>query len=84
MISMSAQPDKKCFYDTNVYLEMTEKYGIEKKMAKMLKMFPNAEWITLQGETYGGNIQKRDYSINEHRFAGFNFITSKYVHNFQF
>ena len=70
------KPDKKCFYDTNVYLEMAEKYGIEKKMSKMLKMFPNAEWITLQGETYGGNIQKRDYSTNEHRFAGFNFITS--------
>lgn len=70
------KPDKKCFYDTNVYLEMAEKYGIEKKMAKMLKMFPDAEWITLQGETYGGNIQKRDYSTNEHRFAGFNFITS--------
>ena len=70
------KPDKKCFYDTNVYLEMAEKYDIEKKMAKMLKMFPKAEWITLQGETYGGNIQKRDYSTNEHRFAGFNFITS--------
>ena len=70
------KPDKKCFYDTNVYLEMAEKYDIEKKMAKMLKMLPNAEWITLQGETYGGNIQKRDYSTNEHRFAGFNFITS--------
>lgn len=70
------KPDKKCFYDTNVYLEMAEKYDIENKMAKMLKMFPNAEWITLQGETYGGNIQKRDYSTNEHRFAGFNFITS--------
>lgn len=69
------KPDKKCFYDTNVYLEMAEKYDIEKKMAKMLKMFPKAEWITLQGETYGGNIQKRDYSTNEHRFAGFNFIT---------
>ena len=70
------KPDKKCFYDTNVYLEMAEKYDIENKMAKMLKIFPNAEWITLQGETYGGNIQKRDYSTNEHRFAGFNFITS--------
>ena len=70
------KPDKKCFYDTNVYLEMAEKYGIEKKMAKMLKMFQKAEWITLQGETYGGNIQKRDYSTNEHKFAGFNFITS--------
>ena len=70
------KPEKECFYDTNVYLEMAEKYDIERKMAKMLKMFPDAEWITLQGETYGGNIQKRDYSTNEHRFAGFNFITS--------
>ena len=34
------------------------------------------EWITLQGETYGDGIQKRNYSTSEHAFMGFNLIFS--------
>lgn len=68
------KPDKNCFYDTNVYLEMAEKYDIENKLANLLKFMPKVNFITLQGETYGGNIQKRDYSIKEHDFKAFNFI----------
>ena len=34
---------------------------------------PELEWITIQGETYGGSIQKRNYG-NEHKFAIFNII----------
>lgn len=68
------KPDKNCFYDTNVYLEMAEKYDIENKLANLLKSMPKVNFITLQGETYGGNIQKRDYSIKEHDFKAFNFI----------
>lgn len=70
-------PNKPCFYDSNVYAEMAEKYHIKEKMEKMFKDFPHSEWITIQGETYGIGIQKRDYSISEHCFAAFNFITSK-------
>ena len=36
--------------------------------------YPDVEYITLQGETYGKDIQKRSYGLNEHRFAAFNFI----------
>ena len=36
----------------------------------------NWDWVTLQGETYGAGIQKRDYSLKGHDFMGFNFITS--------
>lgn len=71
------KPDKNCFYDTNVYIEMAEKYDIEKILQEILRNRPDLEWVTLQGETYGAGIQKRDYGLKEHRFAGFNFITSK-------
>lgn len=71
------KPDKNCFYDTNVYIEMAEKYDIEKILASILADDPTLDWVTLQGETYGAGIQKRDYGLKEHRFAGFNFITSK-------
>lgn len=70
------KPDKNCFYDTNVYLEMAEKYHIENVLTQMLKDFPKAEWITIQGETYGAGIQKRDYSIKNHDFKAFNLIMS--------
>ena len=72
------KPDAPCFYDKNVYIEMAEKYGIENKMKELLHgKFSDCEWITIQGETYGSGIQKRDYSINEHNFMAFNFITSQ-------
>ena len=70
------KPDKTCFYDSNVYLEMAEKYDIENALKDILKSNPELEWVTIQGETYGPGIQKRDYSATEHEFAAFNFITS--------
>lgn len=74
------KPDKKCFYETNVYTEMEEKYNIESKMRNMLlgnDNFANCEWITIQGETYGEGVQKRDYSLKEHNFMAFNLIDSQ-------
>ena len=73
------KPDKKCFYETNVYTEMAEKYDIYNKMKDLLyNRFTDCEWITIQGETYGPGIQKRDYHAIEHAFMAFNFITSKH------
>ena len=70
--------DKKCYYDTNVYLEMAEKYDIENKMIYMMEnVFTDCEWITIQGETYGAGIQKRDYGLTDHCFKAFNLIDSK-------
>ena len=71
------KPDKNCFYDTNVYTEMAEKYDVENVLTSILSDNPDLDWATLQGETYGAGIQKRDYGLTEHRFMGFNFITSK-------
>lgn len=69
------KPDQPCFYDSNVYLEMAKKYKIEEFLTEFLNTHPNVEWVTLQGETYGPGIQKRDYHAPEHMFMGFNFIT---------
>ena len=68
------KPDKKCFYETNVYTEMAEHYDIENLLNEMLNDHKDVEFITLQGETYGEGIQKRDYSIGHHDFMAFNLI----------
>ena len=68
--------DKPCYYDINVYWEMAKKYNIYDVLSKLLDRFPNAEWVTIQGETYGEGIQKRNYSLKGHEFAIFNLITS--------
>lgn len=70
------KPDKTCFYESNVYIEMAEKYHVESTLREILLNRPDLDWVTLQGETYGAGIQKRDYSLKGHDFMGFNFITS--------
>ena len=67
------RPDKGCYYDTNVYIEMAEKYKVY-DIIKDLKQKLELDFITLQGETYGEGIQKRDYGLKEHRFMAFNLI----------
>ena len=69
-------PEKGCFYDTNVYTEMAQKYHMKAILTILLKDFPCADYIIIQGETYGAGIQKRDYSKKDHDFMAFNFIMS--------
>lgn len=70
-------PNKPCFYDSNVYAEMAEKYNIKEVLEQMLKRHPEEDWITIQGETYGKGIQKNEYGLEERKFAAFNLVTSK-------
>ena len=67
-------PNKPCYYDTNIYFEIAYKYNIENILIKLLEDFPNANWITIQGEIYGAGVQKRDYSMTERDFKAFNLI----------
>lgn len=69
------KPDKGCYYETNVYTEMAEKYHFEDVLAALVEKY-NLEWATLQGETYGVGVQKREYGLKEHDFVGFNLIFS--------
>lgn len=73
------KPDKKCFYDTNIYTEMAEKYDMENKMKAMWKVAEFCErqlleFLTIQAETYGAGVQKRDYGMKDHDMAIFNII----------
>lgn len=69
-------PNKKCFYETNVYQEIALKYDIENVLTKILKEL-DVEWVTIQGETFGKKIQNRDYSLDGIDFKAFNLITPK-------
>lgn len=68
--------NKRCYYDTNIYWEMAEKYDMYNMLLAFLLGRPNVEWVTIQGETFGAGVQKRDYSLEGHDFRAFNLITS--------
>jgi len=68
--------EKPCYYDTNIYWEMAKKYNMYEVLSILLDKFPKEEWITIQGETYGEGVQKRDYTCTCHEFAAFNLIMS--------
>ena len=68
------KPDKKCFYETNVYVEMAEKYNIEWLLNEFLNDHDDLAFVTIQGETYGAGVQNRTYSIEGHDFMAFNLI----------
>jgi hypothetical protein len=71
------KPDKKCFYDFNIYTEMAEKYHMEETLAKMMEFHKDErplEFITVQGESYGEGVQRRIYGLTGHDFRVFNII----------
>lgn len=73
------KPDKQYYYGTNVYLEMAEKYNIKEVLAKTLDKLHDEkdkeiEFITIQGETFGAGVQKRDYGMTNHDMVVFNII----------
>ena len=73
------QPNKQCYYPSNVYAEMAEKYNIKEVLAKTLDKLhdekdKDIEFITIQGETFGNGIQKRDYGMTNHDMVVFNII----------
>ena len=72
------KPDKKCFYETNIYTEMAEKYHMERVMTHWMDWMKitghELEFLTIQGETYGEGVQKRTYGLKGHELAIFNVI----------
>ena len=68
------EKEDKCFYESNVYTEMAQKYNVKAVLRDMLNADISLEFVTLQGETYGEGIQKRDYSLKGHDFMAFNLI----------
>lgn len=74
------KPEKKekLFYETNVYTEMAIKYDMEKVLHSLLYetkgLSENLDFVTIQGETYGKSVQKRDYHMDNIDFMAFNLI----------
>lgn len=68
--------DKPCYYDTNIYWEMAQKYDMYNVLKRFLEGYPEVEWVTIQGETYGEGVQKNTYDLKGHDFKAFNLIDS--------
>lgn len=67
--------EKNFYSDTigsNVYLEMSDKYNVRAALEELLKQRPSADWVAIQAETFGKNIQKRDYGMKDHEIRAFN------------
>lgn len=66
-----------CYYDSNIYHEMYQKYGIRDILTRMLKDL-NVDNIAIQGEVYGDGVQKRDYSLTggKHRLMVFHIASN--------
>ena len=60
----------------NIWVEMSEKYDMKKKLWALLDMHPSANWVTVQAETFGAGVQKRDYGMKDHDLRAFNLIYS--------
>ena len=66
--------ENNCYYDTNVYLEMNEKYNMRQVLGKILALDDSLAFVTIQGETYGESVQKRIYGLKGRDLAVFNVI----------
>lgn len=60
------------WYESNIYVEMADKYNMKKVLKDLLT--DDYEFVTIQGETFGQKVQKRDYGLKEHVFEVFNVI----------
>lgn len=65
-----------CYYDTNIYTEIADKYHMYDVLSDLLRSHPKEEWVTIQGEIYGPSVQKRTYGLDERRLAAFNLVWS--------
>ena len=61
------------YYKQDFYTEMSEKYNIAEVLLDIARNY-NEEYVTFQGETFGQNVQKRDYNLNHRELRGFNLI----------
>ena len=68
--------DKPCYYDTNIYWEMAQKYDMYNVLKAIMELMPQLEWVIIQGETFGEGVQKNNYDMKCHDFMAFNLITS--------
>ena len=64
-----------CYYDDNIYFEAYNKYNLKEKITQILNDY-NLPNVALQMEVYGPQVQRRDYSINEHQAMVFHIVSN--------
>lgn len=67
------EKEQKLFYESNIYTEMALKYNVELVLKEHLNRNDLA-FVTIQGETFGAGVQKRDYHMEGIDFRAFNLI----------
>lgn len=68
-------PNAECFYSQNIYYEAWDKYNLKEIITRILNDY-NLPNVAIQAEVYGNDIQKRDYSIKEHKMAVFHIVSN--------
>lgn len=69
-------PDQATYHDDNVYWNAEFKFHIRDFLQKMLEIHPDWNYVAIQGEICGPNIQGNPHKLPELRFLAFNFIDS--------
>lgn len=67
-----------CYHDTNVYWEMSNKYHLRTVLQDILDRHPDWDYVCLQGETAGPDVQGNPHKLKERQLFGFNFIDSEH------
>lgn len=65
---------RKCFYDDNYYMMMSQKYNIEEIMLNLFTELNCKSTLVLQGETHGIGIQSNKYKEKENDIHFFNLV----------
>lgn len=69
-------PDQATYHDDNVYWNAEFKFHIKDFLQKMLELHPEWNYVAIQGEICGPNIQGNPHKLTDLRFLAFNFIDS--------
>lgn len=70
-----ANENQTSYYDTNIWYEAYNKYNLKNILTNILNDY-NLNNVAIQAEVYGGKIQQRDYSTDEHKMAVFHIVTN--------
>lgn len=78
VFNVPGKEDKNYYAQTigNIWTEMEAKYNMRDKLEMLLMLHPTAEWVTVQAETFGAGVQKRDYGMKDRELRAFNLIFS--------
>ena len=66
---------QQCYHDHNIYWDLAFKYDIEKHLKDYLNVYPDVQWVCIQGEGVG-HVQGNPLKLKEDDLYVFNFITS--------